>query len=302
MIRNYLIHNFIICRMMDENKTPKSNSKENDKDKNKVSVAIIISMILLGVVLVAFLGYQYLGASRTDVHVLDVEVLVSEVSGNIYIQSIEYNMRKMPLLDSPRSDDEGVIPGVRVKVSKGQDILSYDTFVKYNVEGTYNLVCGFKKEPEQDDVLECTVWVFSKSDNSFADDQESIQVIWGREKVDYVIEAKVSVNSTQIDIGSDAKIEGVQLTSKQKEQEVNSKNFFPGVFGYALLFNSQISYVAVKDFEGGFNYTLFIGLLEEPDQGDELVIVIKVYQRKGQWVDGYYQEPVDSYTENFVWG
>jgi hypothetical protein len=302
MIRNYLIHNFIICRMMDEKEASKPISKKKDKDKSKVTVAIVISMILLGVVLVAFLAYQYIGATQTDVQVLEVEVYVGEVGDNIFIQSIEYEQRQMELLNSPRMDDEGLIPGVRVKVSKGQDILSYDTFVKYNGEGTYNLICGFKKEPEQNDLLECTVWVFSGSSESFADDQESIQVIWGKDNVNYVIEAKVSVKSNLPDIGSDAEITEVQITTKQKEQEVNFKNFFPGVYGYALLFNSQVSYIAVKDFDGVGNYTLFIGLLEEPQQGDELTIVIKVYQRNGQWVDGFYQEPVDSYTTNYVWG
>jgi hypothetical protein len=259
--------------MMDEKEASKPISKKKDKDKSKVTVAIVISMILLGVVLVAFLAYQYIGATQTDVQVLEVEVYVGEVGDNIFI-----------------------------KVSKGQDILSYDTFVKYNGEGTYNLICGFKKEPEQNDLLECTVWVFSGSSESFADDQESIQVIWGKDNVNYVIEAKVSVKSNLPDIGSDAEITEVQITTKQKEQEVNFKNFFPGVYGYALLFNSQVSYIAVKDFDGVGNYTLFIGLLEEPQQGDELTIVIKVYQRNGQWVDGFYQEPVDSYTTNYVWG
>jgi hypothetical protein len=272
------------------------------KDKSKVTVAIIISMILIGVILFAFLTYQYLIASETKVPVLEVEVYVGEVGDDVFIQRIEYENREMSLLDSPRTDDKGISPGVRVKISRGQDILSFDAFVGYNGEGTYNIICGFKETPNEGDLLECTVWVFSGSGGLYADDQELVQVIWGKEKVNYLIKTRVSIEGSLPQTGSDAHITGVGITSEQTEHEVNFECYFPGVYGYILQYNSQVSYIACKEYKGGDNYTLFIGLLEEPEEGDEFTIVVKVFQRDGQWVDGFYQQPVDSYTAKYVWG
>jgi hypothetical protein len=288
--------------MMNDSDSIKSNEKDNEPNKKKGSFAIVITMMLLGTIFVAFLSYQYFSATQTNVPVLEVEVEVEEVGDDVYIKRIEPKQSERRTLDAPRIDDEGKIPGVRVKVIKGQSVKSYDRFVEYHGSGVYNIVSGFKKVPETNEVLECTVWVFSGKSESYADDQETIQIIWDFEKADYFLKAKVNANGT-FEHGSDANIRSVEVTQEQRERDVEIGGYYPGVWGSAQKFNSQATNIVSASYIGGasYNYTLYIGLLEEPQSGDEFTVTINVWPRDGEWLEHLYQQPADTFSVNYVW-
>jgi hypothetical protein len=288
--------------MMNEDGSEKSNGKDNKPEKKRGSFAIVISMMLIGTIIIAILSYQYFTASQSNVPVLEIEVEVDEVGDDVFIKKIELKQSERKMLDAPRIDDEGKIPGVRVKVIKGQSVRSYDSFVDYHGAGVYNIVSGFKETPEKNEILDCTVWVFSEESESYADDQETIQFIWDFEKADHFLKAKVNANGT-FEHGSDANIRSVEITQEQRERDVDVIGYFPGIWGSAQRFNSQASNIVSVSYIGGasYNYTLYIGLLEEPQSGDEFTVTINVWPRDGEWLEHLYQQPADTFSVNYVW-
>jgi hypothetical protein len=288
--------------MMDENGSlPLPNIKKGSQ-KKKVNYAIVISMFILAMILVGFLSYQFLIASQTDVDVLYVEIEVKEVEGKIHITSIETSQRKMNLLNSPRSDSQGIFPGVKARVSLDQKTLSYNAFVAYDGEGTYNLVVGFNDVPKNNDILTCAVWIFTGNQGSFADEEETAQVIWGDEKAGDIIKVEVSIQGEFPTTGSDADISSVRISKGEDEEVVGEfQSKFPGLFAFVLKNNVQGSYIACESYEGQGNYTIFIGLLFEPRIGEEITVVVVIWQRNGKSLFLREQSPTDSYSTTFVW-
>jgi hypothetical protein len=273
-----------------------------DPEKKTGSFAIVIAMVLIGTIFIAFLSYQYFTASQTDVPVLEVEVEVEEVGDNVYIKRIETSQSERKMLDAPRIDDQGTIPGVRVKVFKGQSVRSYDSFVNYEGAGTYNLICGFRNVPTDQEILDCTVWIFAEKSGAYADDQETIQVIWNFDRAESFLKVTVNANGTY-EPGSDANIKSVKVTQEKNERDVEILGFFPGVWSSAKRFNSQASILTSQSYIGGgdYNYTLFLGLFEEPQPGDEFTITVEIWPRNGEWFEHLYQKPADAYSVNYVW-
>jgi hypothetical protein len=294
--------NAIIYPMMDENGTSHPPNTEKDSEKKKVNYAIVITMFILAIILVGFLSYQFLLASQTDVDVLDVEIEVKELEGNVHITSIEATQCKMNLLDSPRSDSEGIFPGVKARVSLDQKVLSYNAFVRYNGDGTYNLVVGFKEVPKNNDILTCAVWIFTGNQGSFPDEEETAQVIWGDEKVNEVIKVEISIQGEYPTTGSDADITSVRVSKGDGEDAMsNSKSKFPGIFAFVLKNNDQGSYIVCESYQGQGNYTIFIALLFEPRSGEEITVQMNIWQRNGKSLFLREQSPTDSYSTTFVW-
>jgi hypothetical protein len=302
-MRNYLINNFIIYSMMDDNHTPSSVHSESKANKKKGSFAIMITMILIGAIILIAISYQYLVATQTDAPIMEVEVDVKETGGKIHIVEISTTQSRMDLLESPRIDDKGIIPGVRIKLFSGQKVLSYDRFVGYSGSGSYRLICGFKENPEEGDLMTCTAWVFSEDGASFADDQESTEVVWGDARSEFQLVTKVTIEGKLTDTGADANITQVQVSSSTDAKTLENQGcYFPGIFAHAKRFSSQVSYTACADYEGGGNYTLFITLIEKPNTGDEFTVTVSVWHRNGQWLEGFYEPPRDSFSTTIVWG
>jgi hypothetical protein len=294
--------NVIIYTMMDENGTSHPPNTEKDSQKKKINYAIVITMFILATVLVGFLSYQFLIASQTDVNVLDVEIEVKEVEENIHITSIETTQRIMNLLNSPRSDSLGIFPGIKARVSLDQKVMSYNAFVGYDGEGTYNLVVGFNDVPKNNDILTCAVWIFTGNQGSFADEEETAQIIWGDERINDVIKVEISIQGEYPTTGSDAEISSVKVTQGESGDAVgDTGRKFPGIFAFVLRNNDQGSYIVCESYQGQGNYTLFIGLLFEPRIGEEITVVVSAWQRNGRSLFLREQPPTDSYSTTFVW-
>ncbi|UCF08120.1 MAG: hypothetical protein JSW28_00025 [Thermoplasmata archaeon] len=280
---------------------PKLTAAEEER-RRKVTAATIMVMIILGAALVGFMVYQYIIASQTDVYVLDVEVEVKEVGGVVHIVRIDTNRRSMELLSSPRSDDLSIFPGVRAKLLRGQDVLSYDAFVSYKGNGVHNLVLGLRHPPRENEILTCTSWIFTGNQGLYSDDQESAVVVWSDARITKALKASISMEGS-LETGSNAQITSVDITQNPSTLEIgNDPSYYPGVYGYVMKNDEYVSFVATESYDPPGNYTLYIGLLFEPQQGDRMSVIIEVWQRNGEWLEGEYQSVTDSHSQAYAWG
>jgi hypothetical protein len=289
--------------MMTDERPSTPPQEDMTRQKSKAGYSIIIVMVILGTVFVGFLAYQYLETTGTDVPVLKVEVEVIEVGNDVHITSIKTVQSSMDLLDSPREDSSSIFPGVRVKLSKGQNVISYDAFVSYKGPDIYNLIVGFSEKPKEDDMITCAVWVFKHSQGSFPDDQETTQVFWAPKEATGVLRATVDIHNYYKSAGNTT-IENVNISQVDNQQGIaNAPSKFPGVYAYVLEQGTFGSYIACEGFEeiGRYGLYLYIGLFEEPVVGEDLTIVVVIWPRDGEWVTGYYPDPADSYIVTYTW-
>jgi hypothetical protein len=294
--------------MTDENgastqsSTPKPKISEEEKAKRRsVSIAIILVMIILGTVLIGFALFQFLIASQTEVYVLDVEVEVKEIEGVVHIIRVESSRRLMDILDSPRSDDQSIHPGVRVKLIRGQEVLSYDEFVKYKGDGVYNLVVGLKHMPIENEILKSAAWVHTGNQGLYPDDQESVTMVWSDVREVNVLKVRASLEG-KLETGSNARITDMEVSQESGTMEIgNSPIYYPGVYGYVQRNDEYTSFIASELYDSPGNYTLYIGLLFEPKPGDTMTVIIQVWQRNGDWLEGEYEVVTSSQSQAYTW-
>jgi hypothetical protein len=281
---------------------PESRKKVADKaQRQRVTVAIVITMIILGAALVGYMFYQYFQASQTEVSVLDVEIEIKDTGEGVHIIRIETIQKKEDLLSSPRSDDNAVFPGVRAKLLSGQDVLSYDAFTTYKGSGIYTLSLGLKDTIESNSIITCTAWVYTGDQGSYADDQESAIVVWGPARTVEVLKAEITMEGN-LSTGSNARISNVEISQLPNKMEMdNFPSHYPGIYGYIHRNNNYASFIATEPYTGSGDYNLFIGLLFQPQVGETMTIVIEVWQRNGDWLEGEYQSTTDSMTLTHTW-
>jgi hypothetical protein len=287
---------------MNQNKSKTSQQADKDSQKKRVSIAIVIAMVLIALILVVFLSYQYFIASQTQVTVLEVEVEVVEVGEEVHITSIEIEQRKMDLLESPRMDSRNIFPAVRAKILRGQKVLSYDALVAYKGPDSYKIIIGFKDIPKENEIVSCIVWIYSGNQGAYADDQEITKIVWGEREEVSVIKAKISIEGT-FSTASDANITDVEISQEESKQVMgNPVSKYPGVFAYAQKGDVLVSYIICKEYDKDrTNYTLYIGLINEPEEGEDFLIVVELWQREGEWIRGYYEPARDIYSLTYTW-
>jgi hypothetical protein len=282
--------------------SPPPKRMATESQRKKATILPVVIMIILGSILLGYLYYEYFRATETFVDVLETQVEIKEVDESIHIVKIETNQRKMDLLDSPRSDSDPISPAIRIKVYRGSHVLTYDAYKDYTGSGTYNILVGFRDVPEGGEILTCTVWVFSGRQGSFADDQETTKVVWSEGNMVKVLKATVNVEG-EYPTASDANIVDIDVSQEPNEQRVsNSGSFYSGVYGFVEKNGVFVSFISCKHYERGGNYTLLIGLLFEPELYEELTIVIEIWGRNGEWLEGYYIAPIDTLTTTYTWG
>jgi len=276
-------------------------SAAEEAKRRRVTLSIIAIMIILGGILLGFVAYQYLLVTQQQVYVLDVKVEVKEIGGFIHIVRIETSRRQMDLLESPRTDDLSIFPGVRVKILRGQEVLSYDRFTSYHVDGTHNIVVGLRHMPRQNDILVCTAWIFTGNQGAYADDQESVTIVWSEVRNVNVLRIDIGMEGS-LETGSNAQITGVSITQDSGTLEIgNGIGYYPGVYGYVQKNDQYLSFIASKPYDPPGNYTLYIGLLFEPRPEEILTVIIQVWQRNGEWLEGEYQSVTDSHSQSYTW-
>jgi hypothetical protein len=243
------------------------------KQRRKVSVIVVVGLVVIMVLATLIPLLRLLEFEEGNTYVINVKVDIDLDVGTPYIQSIRPSIQEIEILDEVRADVI-IYPGVPIRVMKGDDFLSYESFAEYTGSGTYNITTAFRTEPKIGDRLNVVAFIYEDPNGGYHGDNHGVRLVWKPGFQDsQSLSLSVEANGT-----ANKKIQNVTISQGGRYNGA-AEAPYPGLHCFARKDGKVVSPEMGVHYDSGTGtYQIELPLYTDVNTGDELTVFVEVWE------------------------